>query len=107
MNYQPPNAAPDAGSAMKFVASLLWRSKWLIGGAVIIASIVTFALSPADTGQIWTGRTTLTIGMAPPVDYVLQSFRPAMAAIEKPPGAVARISDSACPLLVVRHAAFQ
>jgi hypothetical protein len=107
MNYQPPNAAPDAGSAMKFVASLLWRSKWLIGGAVIVAAAVAFALAPANTGQIWTGRTTLTIGMAPPFDYILQLSGPAMAAIEKPRDAVARISDSGFRRMVISRAAFE
>ena len=107
MDHQLASVTPSAGSVLRFVASLLWRSKWLIGGAVIIASTVAFALAPADTGQIWTGKTTLTIGMAPPVDYILQSSGPAMAAIEKPRDAVARISDSGFRRLVVGRAAFQ
>src|SRR5258708_39901292 len=94
MDRQLSGAAPDAASAMKFVASLLWRSKWLIGGAVILAAAVAFALAPANTGQIRTGKTTLTIGMAPPVDYILQSSGPAMAALRQPRDAVARASRS-------------
>jgi hypothetical protein len=107
MDRQLSGAAPDAGRVVNFVTSLLWRSKWLIGGVTLVATAVAFALAPANTGQIWTGKTTLTIGMAPPVDYILQLSGPAMAAIEKPRDAVARISDPEFRRQVVRRTAFE
>jgi hypothetical protein len=107
MDRQLSGAAPDAGRVMNFVTSLLWRSKWLIGGVTIVAAAVAFALAPANTGQVWIGKTTLTVGMAPPVDYILQLSGPAMAAIEKPRDAVARISDQGFRRQVVSRAAFE
>jgi hypothetical protein len=107
MNRQRSGPAPDAGSAMKFVMSILWRSKWLIGGAAVVAAAVAFALTPANTAQVWTGKTTLTIGIAPAVDYLLQSFGPPLATIEGPRNAVARISDPEFRRQVVSRAAFE
>jgi hypothetical protein len=107
MNRQLSGPAPDAGSVMKFVMSILWRSKWLIGGAAVVAAAVAFALTPANTTQVWTGKTTLTIGMVPAVDYLLQSFGPPLATIEGSRNAVARISDPEFRRQVVSRAAFE
>jgi hypothetical protein len=107
MNRQLSGPAPDAGSVLKFVMSILRRSKWLIGGATVVAAAVAFALTPANTTQVWTGKTTLTIGMVPAVDYLLQSFGPPLAPIEGPRNAVARISDPEFRRQVVSRAAFE
>jgi hypothetical protein len=107
MDNQPSSAAPDVVSVLKFVASLAWRSKWLIGGATIAVAAVAFALAQANTVQVWTGKTTLTIGLSPTADYILQGNGPSMSAIETPRGTIARISSSAFRGEVVARAAFE
>jgi hypothetical protein len=107
MNHQHSNAAPDLGSILKFVTSLVWRSKWLIGGASVVVAAVAFALTQANTVQIWSGRTTLAIGLAPNLDYILLPISPPMAAIETPRSTVARISGPAFKGQVISRAAFE
>jgi hypothetical protein len=107
MNDQPSGSAPDAGSVLKFVASLLWSSKWLIGAAVIAAAAVMFALYQPSTVQTWTGKTTLTIGLAPPTDFLLARSGSPLTAIETPRNAVARISDPIFRNKVLNQAAFE
>src|ERR1700761_3764662 len=94
MANQLPGTAPDAGTVLKFVASLVWRSKWLIAAAAIVVAALTFALyKPAATAEAWTGKTILTIGVAPAVEYVLQGSGSALTPIEPPRSLVMRISD--------------
>src|SRR6267154_3106599 len=93
MVHQTSGPTPDAGNVLKFVATIAWRSKWLIGGATIVAAAVAFALAHANTVQTWSGRTTLTIGLAPTVDYILQPISPPVAVVETPRNAAARISN--------------
>jgi len=107
MNDQPSGSAPDAGSVLKFIALLLWRSKWLIGAAVIVAAAVMFALYKPSTVQVWTGKTTLTIGLAPPVDYLLVKNGPPLGPIETSRNAVARISDPIFRNKVLNQAVFE
>jgi hypothetical protein len=106
MNHQPPSAASGAGSGLRFVAALVWRAKWLIAAASFAAAAVTFALYHPDTEQAWTGKTTLTIGMAPPVNYVLQRTGPPLEPIESPRSFVARMFDPVFRSEVVNEAAF-
>jgi hypothetical protein len=107
MNDQPSGSAPDAYSVLKFIAAVLWRSKWLIGAAVIVAATVLVALYQSSTVQAWTGRTTLTIGLAPPTDFLLTTSGSPLTAIETPRNAVARISDPIFRNKVLNQAAFE
>ncbi len=107
MNKQPSSVAPDVVSVLKFVAALAWRAKWLIGVASIVAAAVAFALVRADTVQVWTGKTTLTIGLSPTADYILQGNGPLTSTIDTPRSTVARISDPAFKNQVVSRAAFE
>lgn len=107
MNHQPSGAAPDARNVLKFVASHLWRSKWLIGAATVVAASVTFALYQPNTVQGWTGKTTLTIGVAPSIEYVLQSSGAALTPLETPRNVVARIYDPVFRSKVLNQAAFE
>jgi hypothetical protein len=107
MDYQPSSTAPDASSVLKFAASLVWRSKWLIGGATVVAAAVAFALAPANAVPVWTGKTILTIGLAPGLDYLLQGSGVAMAPIETSRNTVARISDPVFRGKIAGRAAFE
>jgi hypothetical protein len=107
MDNQPSSSAPDVASVLKFATSLVWRSKWLIGAATIVAATVAFALSQADTVQAWSGRTTMRIGLAPTVDYILLMSGAAITAVEAPRSVVARISNAAFRDQIVRRAAFE
>jgi hypothetical protein len=106
MNDQPSGSAPSAGSVLKFIAAVLWRSKWLIGAAVIVVVTVVFALYQPSTVQAWTGKTTLTVGLAPPTDFLLATSGSPLTAIESPRNAVARISDPIFRNKVLNQAAF-
>ena len=106
MDQQPPNAAPDAASGLRFVASLLWRAKWLIAAASLAAAAAGFAFYHPGDEQAWTGNTTLTIGMAPPVNYVLQRSGPPLEPIESPRSFVARMFDPVFRSKVLNEAAF-
>jgi hypothetical protein len=107
MDQQPSGTAPNAGSVLKFVASRVWRSKWLIGAATVIAAAATFALYQPDANQAWTGKTTLRIGVAPPADYVLAGSGSPLTPIETPRNTVARLSDPIFRNKVVNQAAFE
>jgi hypothetical protein len=107
MDHQHSSAAPSARSVLIFVISLAWRSKWLIGGAVIVAAATAYALAQANTVQTWSGRTTLTIGLAPTPDYILHDSGAPTAVIETPRSTIARISDPIFRNKVLSRAAFE
>jgi hypothetical protein len=107
MDQQLSSAAPDAGSVLKFVTSLLWRSKWLIGGASILAAGLAYALAQAYTVPIWTARTTLRIGLAPSIEYLLRQGGALAAPIETPRSTVERITENVFRSVVARRAAFE
>jgi hypothetical protein len=107
MNDQPSGSAPGAGSVLKFIAAVLWRSKWLIGAAVIVTAAVIFALYQPSTVQAWTGKTTLRVGLAPPTDFLLATSGSPLTAIETPRNAAARISDPIFRNKVLNQAAFE
>ena len=88
-------AASNAELVFKEILSRVWNFKWLIAAASIVAASVTFALSRSDPGQIWTGKTNLTIGTAPTKSYLLQEAGSALAPIETPRDVITRISDQA------------
>ena len=107
MKFQPPSTAPDAGNVLKFVLPLVWKSKWLIVAASTLAAVVTFALTTSSSTEIWSGRATLTVGLAPASDFIAQKSGPAIAPIEMPRRTVARLSDPAFKELIVTRAAFE
>lgn len=92
---------------MKFVMPLVWKSKWLIAAAAVLAAAVTFALTASSKIEIWSGRAILTVGLAPASDFILQKPGPALAPIEMPRRTVARLSDPAFKELIVKRAAFE
>lgn len=106
MKHQLPSTAPDAGSVLKFVVPLVWKSKWLIAAAAVLAAAVTFALTASGKIEIWSGRAILTVGLAPASDFIAQKSGPAVAPIEMPRRTVARLSDPAFKELIVKRAAF-
>ena len=107
MEYQHPSTAPDAGSVLKFVAPLIWKSKWPIAAATAFAAIVAFALTSPSGIEIWSGRAILTIGLSPASDFIAQKSGPALLPIEMPRRTIARLSDPAFKELIVKQAAFE
>lgn len=91
---------------MKFVVPLIWRSKWLIAVAAILAATVTFALTSSGKIEIWSSRAILTVGLAPASDFIVQKSGPAVAPIEPLRRTIARLSDPAFKALIVKRAAF-
>jgi hypothetical protein len=106
MDRQLSSAAPCAGGTINFMTSSVWRFKWLIGATIVVAAVV-IAAGLASTSQIWTGKTTLKIGLAPTTEHILQLAGPPMSVIETPRSTVARISDPIFRARVASHAAFE
>lgn len=106
MDFQPPSTAPDAGSVLRFVALLLWKSKWLIAAAAAIAAVLAFALTTSNKTEIWSGRTILTIGLAPAGDFLTRKSGPAITLIESPRRTVARLSDPSFKSQIINRATF-
>lgn len=107
MKHQVPSTAPDAGSVLKFVVPLAWKSKWLIAATAILAATVTFALTAPGKIEIWSGRAIMTAGLAPASDFIAQRSGPAVAPIEMPRRTIARLSDPAFKELIVKRAVFE
>ena len=107
MEYQLPSTAPDAGSVLKFIAPIVWKSKWLIAVASILAAAVTFALTAVDAIEVWSGRAVLTIGSAPANEFLARHSGPAVLPIETPRQAVARLSNSTFRDQIIKQAAFE
>ena len=107
MEHQPPSTAPDAGSVLKFVVPLVWKSKWLIAAAAVLAAAVTFALTASSKIELWSGRAILTVGLAPASEFIAQKSGPAVAPIETTRRTIARLSDPAFKELIVKRAAFE
>lgn len=107
MKHQLPSTAPDAGSVLKFVVPLVWKSKWLIAVAAILAATVTYALTASGRIEIWSGHAILTVGLAPASEFIAQKSGPAVTPIEAPRRTVARLSDPAFKALIVKQAAFE
>ena len=92
---------------MKFVVPLVWKSKWLIAAAAVLAATVTFALTASSRIEIWSGRAILTIGLAPASEFIAQKNGPAVVPIETPRRTIARLSDPAFRELIINRAAFE
>ena len=106
MDHQPTSAAPDAGSVLKFVASVAWRSKWLIGIATIVVAALAFALAPTNTVEAWSGRATLRIGLVPASEYIMLMTGAPLTPIGAPRDVVAQISDPGFRQQIASNAAF-
>jgi hypothetical protein len=106
VKFRLPSTAPDAGSVFKFVAPLLWGSKRLIAAAAVLAAVLAFALTTLNRTDIWSGRATLTIGLAPASEFLAQRSGPAIIPIETPRQTIARFSDSSFKDQILKRAAF-
>ncbi len=106
MDRQLPGAAPDADSIRKFVATHAWKARWLIAAATVVAAILTLALFPLKTAPIWRGKTSLTVGLAPSAEYLLQGSGPPLTPIESSRDLVARMSDPVFRSKIVNRAKF-
>jgi hypothetical protein len=98
---------PNCGGVVNFVASVIWKSKWLIAGATIVAAAVAFAMAQASSVQIWSGRTTLTLGMVPSTNYLLLTAEPALELVEPARTTVAQTSDPGFRAEVLNQTAFE
>jgi hypothetical protein len=107
VEHQPPSTAPDAGSVLKFVVPLIWKSKWLIAAAAALAAAVAFALTAPGKVELWSGRAILTVGLAPASEFIAQKSGPAVVPIETTRRTIARLSDPAFKELIVKRAAFE
>ena len=107
MKHQVPGTAPDAGSVLKFAVPLVWKWKWMIAAAAVLAAILTYALMASSKIDIWSGRAILIVGLAPASDFIALRSGPAVAPIEMPRRTIARLSDPAFKELIVKRAAFE
>ena len=90
---------------MSLMRLLNWRL--LIVGAMLVAATVAFAVGQAGSTQIWSGRTTVTIGLAPSHTYLLLSaYDPNVSPIETPRQLAVRISDPGFRAEVLDRAKF-
>lgn len=105
MNGHKP-AAGEAGFR-EFLASRLGKSKWLIGAAAVVAAAVAYAVAQAGTVQIWSGRTILSIGVAPSQAYLLFEDAPALEVIEPQRAVILRVSSPAFKNSMLNKAAFE
>jgi len=93
---------------MSLVTSLNWRVKLLIAGATLVAAAVALAVAEAGSLQLWSGRTTLTIGLVPSLNYLLLPTHDAnVSPIEAPRHLAARISDPGFRAEVLNQAKFE
>ena len=97
----------NCGGGVNFVASVIWKSRWLIAGATIIAAAVAFAMTQASSVQIWSGRTTLALGLVPSTNYLLFTTEPALELVEPTRTTVAQLSDPGFRTDVLKEVAFE
>ena len=91
---------------MNFVASQVWRFKWLLGGGAIVATVVALAIAQANGIQVWSGKISITTGLAPTTNFLLLGGEPIQDLIEPPRDSVARLSDPAFKAEVLNHTPF-
>jgi hypothetical protein len=106
MSGQEPGATTGKAGFLELAISQLWKSKWLIGAATIVAAAVAFAVAQAGSVEIWSGRTTLTIGLAPSITYLFFGGTPPVELIESQRAVVSRISDQRFKAGLLNGAAF-
>lgn len=93
MDHQIMSATPNGETVLRVILSQVWKFKWLIAAATIAAVSVTFVLFRSEPAQIWTGKTILTIGIAPTKSYLLHEFGSALAPIKTQRDVIAQISN--------------
>ncbi len=91
---------------MNSATSLLWKFKWLLGGVAIVAIVVAFALAQLSATEVWSGRISITTGMAPTTNFLLLSGEPALQVIQPTRVSVARLSDPDFKSEVLNHTPF-
>lgn len=101
------SAAPSGELVLRVILSQVWKFKWLIAAATIGAASVTFVLSRSDAPQVWTGKTILTIGMAPTKSYLIQEGGSGLAPIKTQRDVVAEISDPLFRKKIIAQTAFR
>jgi hypothetical protein len=107
VDRQLPGAAPDADGIRQFGATHAWKARWLIAATALVAAFLTVALFSPKTTPIWRGKATLTVGLAPSTDYLLQGSGPPLTPIENPRDLVVRMSDPVFRSDVVNEAKFE
>ncbi|MCK1475439.1 hypothetical protein IVB27_11650 [Bradyrhizobium sp. 197] len=106
MDQNDTELAPDARSVLKFIATRVWGFKWLIGSAALVVAALVFAFYRPSTTELWTGKSKLTIGMAPPLPFVLQRSGPPLVPLEPPRELIGRMSAQDFKNKVASRAAF-
>ncbi len=107
MEDQHSSAAPDCSSVLQYVGPIVWRAKWLIGGATIVVAAVAFALSPVNAIEAWSGRAILRLGLVPTAEHLLLGGSAPLAVIDLPRNVAAMLSDPEFRHNVVSRATFQ
>jgi hypothetical protein len=107
MDQLPPSTAPHAGTVLKFIGTCIWGFKWLIGAGMIAVVVTAIALFQLNSMQVWTGKTALTIGLAPSISHILQNSGSPLSPLEKSRDVIAHISDPLFKQKVVSQAAFE
>ena len=91
---------------MNSATSLAWKFKWVLGGAIIVATAVALAIAQMGAVEVWSGRISITTGLAPTTNFLLMSGEPVMQPIEPPRVSVARLSDPDFKTQVLNHISF-
>lgn len=106
MDQNDTELAPDARSVLKFIATRVWGFKWLIGSAALVVAALVFAFFRPSATEVWTGKSKLTIGMAPPLRFVLKKSGPPLVPLEPPQRLIERMSAQDFKHKVANRAAF-
>jgi hypothetical protein len=107
INGRIMSAAPNGELVLRVILSRVWKFKWLIAAATIGAVAVTFVLFRSDAPQVWTGKTIVTIGMAPTKSYLIQEGGPGLAPIKTQRDVIADISDPLSKKKVIARTTFR
>src|ERR1700759_3269751 len=91
---------------MNSATSLAWKFKWVLGGAIIVATAVALAIAQMGAVEVWSGSIPITTGLAPTPNFLLMSGEPVMQPIEPTRGSVARLSDPDFKTQVLNHISF-
>lgn len=101
------SAAPNGKLVLRVVLSQVWKFRWLIAAATIGAAAATFVLSRSETPQVWTGKTILTIGMAPTTSYLIQEVGTGLSPVKTQREVIAEISDPLFKKKIIAQTAFR
>jgi LPS O-antigen subunit length determinant protein (WzzB/FepE family) len=101
------STAPNGELVLRVILSQVWKFKWLIAAATIAAALATFVLSRSDAPQVWTGKTILTIGIAPANSYFIQGDGTGLVPIKTQREVIAEISDPLFKEKIISQTAFR